>query len=380
MIKPKYLPADDAVISKIVEVLNSEKIKKVITTDITRSSEFGLKPPYIYAFFGHRGLIDEFFIGKPNPAETGVYLYKRGLDAIFLVSKDVASALSHDLYSLRSKVPFEIDRDKLSRIVIKRRKDTLDINRTTDGWFMHSPIKGRCSTKYVNKLIEDICTVHADEFFDDKKPNPERFPNKAWIELYEGPDRRILIDVYYWGTTPDTGILVYQHGLSYYARVGRDFWNSINREAPFFKYRNLFEFNPEQLIAIKLKDKDKAWIINKKDNRWLYKDRILNRQVLGEFIELLLNAEAYSVTEKTKDQNREAERFSLELLGADNRILGMLKVYGEAPLNRYAFAGTEELKAYYAESANLKEQILITNLQIKQLKEAFMKLIQEVTK
>jgi len=374
---PKRLLADEAIISMMIDILNREKVKKVVSTDINKAAEFGLEPPYIYAFFGHGGRIDEFFVGRPSPSGAGVYLYRRGLDAIFLVSEDVASALSHDLYSLRKKEPFVFDKDHLKRIVIRRKKDTLDLSKTSLGWFMRSPIEGRCSLRNVLKLIEDIATVRADEFFDESVPEPSDYPKSAKIELVEDSGRQITIDVYFWGTSVNRGIVVYQHGLSYYARVGRDFWNNIHQDASSFRYRNLFEFKPEEAFKIAVRKDKESLLIERKGRKWMYKDRPLDDTMVEEFMELLNGMEAYRLVEKEEFKKGKGS-FSLTVWGRQGNILGVLKVYGEAPRDSFAFSEEAELKTYYAESTNLVDKVIVTNLQMNDIYEAIKKTITEV--
>lgn len=372
--KPKRLLADRAIISLMIDILNREKIKKVVSTDIKKAKEFGLEPPYIYAFFGHRGEIDEFFVGRPSPSGAGVYLYRRGLDAIFLVSEDVASALTHDLYSLRKKEPFVFNRDHLRRIIIRRKKDTLEFSKTSLGWFMSSPIEGRCSLKDVLKLIEDIATVRAEEFFDEGAPDPSDYPKSAKIELIEDSGRVVDIDVYFWGTSVDRGIVVYQHGLPYYARVGRDFWNILHQDASSFRYRNLFEFRPEETFRIVVKKYSETLLIEKKGEKWMYENRTLDRTMVEEFIEMLNGTEAYRLIQE-KDFRRDKERFRVTVWGRQGNILGLLRVYGEAPRDSFAFSEDRQLKTYYAETANLVDKVIVTNLQMNDIYEAIKKTI-----
>jgi len=366
IMRPEELRADDVIIRKTIEKLNSGEIKKLITLDVSRLEEFGLKRPIIYALLGYRGNIAEFFFGRPSPTEEDVYVYRRGTDGIFLVSRDIADALSHDLYSLRRKEPFFFDPKRVKEIRIVRQSDIIDMRRAGNVWWMDSPLKGRCSSREVARLLEEISTVRAIEFVDHKKPDPSRFPRSASILLIGQGDNPVQIDLYYWGTTEDTGIVVYQHGLDYYARVDRDFWNEIHRDVARFRYRNLFDMSLEEIRRLEFTDKEGTLIIERRGGQWYYGPSRPDRVLVEDLLRRLLEMEAYRFTSK-KDLEMGHPRMSV-ILSASGGKVQRLDVYDEVDTGKVGFAEGNEVKTFYAVASNLDEPVIVTDLQIGDIK------------
>jgi hypothetical protein len=376
LVKPKRLIADQKIISKIIEVLNKERIIKVVATDLKRMDEFGLTSPVIYAAFGHRGGLEEFFIGRPAPAKAGAYLYKKGLDGIFLVSLDVAGALNQTLYGLRKKEPFVFDETAIKKIVIERKDDRLEMVRKENGWFMLSPVKGRCSDKAVWRFIEEMKTLRADEFYDGKKPKPSDYDKSVRIKLFFD-DKTEVMDVYFWGTEYNKGLVLYQHGLDYFARTNqRDFWNSLHESAWTFRYKNLFDVNPEDVYAITGRMGEETITLKRKGNRWFSSGRKLSEDRVYAFIQMLNGIEAYGITEK--DFIKTEKYFSLLLKDRNGKDVASLYVYGEAKIYSTSFdLERGDIKVFYAESSNLTDKCLVTNFQVEDLYKSLKKLVAE---
>jgi hypothetical protein len=374
--KPETLLADEIIIKKMLEKLNKEKIKKLVTMDMSRLSEFGLKVPAIYALFGYEGNIVEFFLGRPNPAATDVYIYRRGMDGIFLVSKDIVTVLNHNLFSLRRKEPFLFDPARVAGIKIIKDSDTVEMRYSQGkGWIMITPNMGRCSEREVIRFLEDIRSVRAEEFYDHMQPEPERYPRNAKLVLLNRDGSEVVIDLYFWGTSIDTGIVVYQHGLDYYARTGREFWNRIHEDASIFRYRNIFEIRSDDVVKIEFIDKEDKVVISNKSGQWSYSQKILDKIVIDELLERLADIEAYRIINK-RDFDRDSVTMRLAISNSDgNRQV--LNVYDEVDIGKRAFSMKAELKTHYAEASNLKDPVLITNLQMMDIKDWIFKAIRK---
>jgi hypothetical protein len=373
---PRRLLADRRIITKIVESLNEERIIKVVSTDLKRKSEFGLTMPVIYAAFGHGGKVDHFFIGPPSPAASGAYLYKGGLEGIFLVSMDVAGALNQNLYGLRRKEPFILDEAlPVRKIVIERNTDTIEIHKAGTGWTVVNPLKGRGSDDDVAALIKAIRYLRADEFFDDMVPDPSDYSKTSRIRIFSG-DREIILDVHFWGTSFNEGLMVYQHGQKYSARTTqREFWNLINQGADFFQYRNLFSFDINDAYQITGNKGGERVSLQKRNGAWYFEDREITEERVTELLEKMNTLKAGGIADK-KDYAGGEEYFSLVLKGARGETVSRLSVYGETGSSNASFDPQKgKLVSFFAESSNLEYGCIVTNHQIDDLFDSLKKIV-----
>jgi hypothetical protein len=376
--KPRKLYADMKIIKNMLDVLNKEKILKVVATDTDRLGEFGLMNPVIYAAFGHGGEMEEFFIGRPTPAKSGAYMYKRGLGGIFLVSLEVAGALNQGLYGLRKKEPFVFDASALNRVVIERKGGRIEMARTGSGWFMEYPYRGRCSRKAVSALVNYIGTARGDEYFDGKVPDPSDYGASARIRMFFDNKPGTVMDVYFWGTEFDRGIVLYQHGFDYFARTDqRDFWRAVNDDAGSFRYRNLFEAEPGGVREVAVKWEGKSLALKRDGGGWSSNGRRVSKERLNAFFDALNSLEAYGIVGEDGFIGGE-KSFSLVMKNKDNAVTAGLHVYGESGGSTASFDSERgELKTLYAESSNLEEKVLVTNFMVEDMLEMVKKLTEE---
>jgi hypothetical protein len=365
---PRILLADMRIIRNILDVLNREKILKVVATDTGRLGEFGLKRPVLRATFRHDGESEEFLIGRKSPTESGAYMYKQGLEGVFLVSLDVPRSLNQGLYKLRRKEPFVFDHESLERIVIEKNGGSLEIAREDSGWFMESPYRGKCGEGAVSALVNSLRTVYADEFFDGKEPDPSDYGDSARITMYFDDGSESVMDVYFWGTEADKGIVLYQRGYDYFARTNqRQLWKDINADAGFFLYRTLFDVGAVEFYEIEAVAEGKTIVLKRKGDRWLYQGRGIGKGRMNEFFDMLNGLEAESIIEN-RDFTGGERSYSLVLKGKDGSAKAWMYAYGEARGSRIIFdSDNREIKKHYAESSNLDKKVLVTNLMIDDL-------------
>ncbi len=372
---PIALPTDSETIPKILDIIKKGKIIKVITDDMKRAPEFGLNNPLAVLFIGYEGKIDELALGNINPSRTGIYAFTKGVNAIFLVDKKIAEALSIGLYELRSKALFTFHPETVTGIRIVRKKGEIELIKGQKGWQMVRPISGRTSEEEVTDFLLGVLNQRADEFYDDLIPNARDYRDTINLLFYSGEKLSNEIDVHYWGTGVNQGVVAYQKGMSYSGRLPRDFWNFINRDASYFRYRNLFDFDERDVSGIKVTKDLLAYELIRKGNEWQIGEKLVDRKKAMEFIWFLKAWKAERLMGPSTALNKDKPMLEISLNGKNGKVIGALRIYAkiEGEVLGYSREGTYEL--YNAISNNLKEICAISSLDLKKIpgKEEFVR-------
>ena len=365
---PRMLPIDEKTIAKIMDILRSGKIVKIITRDVERASEFGLDKPGAVLAIGFGGKIDEIAFGGVNPSKTGIYAYAKGLQAIFLVANEVAEIMKIGLYELRSKALFSFDPGAVSKVMIVGKRAKMELTKGEQGWMMLRPFSGRANTEAVQDFLLGILNQRADEFYDNRIPDEKIYSDTIRIMLSsQGEPKTKEIEVHYWGTGAREGTVAYQKGMNYSGRLTRDFWNFVNRDASSFLSRNLFDFKGSDVWRIRVRTDAAAYELSRHGKEWFIGEAPADGKKVLQFIWFLKAWEAKSLLEPS--QRRPRGRALLEIVLSDRTgmSIGTLRVFDkrEGGVLGYSQKGAAEL--FPALTDNLKEPCTVSSMDIKKI-------------
>jgi hypothetical protein len=364
---PIVLQTDPETIQKILDTIIKGKIMKVITADIKRMSEFGLDHPRAALSIGFGGRIDELILGDTNPSGTGIYAFARGLKAIFLVGKEIVWFSDIGLYELRSKALFVFDPDIVTGIKIIKKSGEIEMVKDKNGWYMIKPFSGRADDDEIRDFLLDVLSQRAEEFYDGRVPDASDYPETIRLLFYSDKNPYKEIDVHYWGTDVKQGVVVYQKGMKYSGRLQRDFWNLINREPSYFRYRNLFDFDIADVGAIKVKKGLSGYELLRKDKGWYVGKEPVDSKIFMEFVWFLKSWKAERLLGLSSDLNRKTPILEIILVDRHDRSIGTLKVYSKIQEKVYRYSREGEYELYHAYSDNLREFCVVSSLDLKKI-------------
>lgn len=372
---PRDLKADKEAVKRILDLVSQGRIVKIVSSDMGRLSEFGLGSPRVLLLIGYGGKIDELFLADPNPANTDIYAYGRGKNAIFMVGKEVGKVLSAGLHELRKKEVFEFDPGSVEGIRIERKGGVLKFEKTGNEWMILEPVKGKGSKRSIEDFLNMIANQKAEEFFDDASPDSRKYGDSVRIELY-GSGRRPLssLNVYYWGTGAKEGVVTYQPGKDYYARTQRDFWNFLRKDFSEFRYRNLFSFGEDEIGRIEVKAEGVSFSLSKDGSRWLIDGRPAEQGAVKNLLWHLKAWEAVRLERSADgDVEKKGSKVSITLFERSGKKAGGLSIFEKKEFAGYSADGLREISNFYAVSTNLDTPCYVNGLDIEKVtgKKAF---------
>jgi hypothetical protein len=367
---PRILSTDSKTLERILGIIKSGKIEKVITDDMKRTDEFGLKNPRAVLSIGYQGKIDELYLGDSNPAQTGIYAFAQGVKSIFLVHNELEGLQSVNLYDLRSKILFRFDSETVTGIEIKKKTGIVKLKKTNNTWQMLSPVSGRAGQDDVRDFLLEILQQRADEFFDDSIPDTAIFRDTVKLSLFQNGNVSHEIDIYYWGTRADQGVVAYQKGMKYAGRLSRDFWNFVNSDVSLFRYRNLFDFNEADIQSIHIKKDTSDYELMKRGANWMREDKPVQKKKIMEFIWFLKAWKAERLLEPSLTVQKDIHTVTITLRDNQNNDIGSVSVYGKIEGQILGYSPeVEGYSLYYAISDNLQDTCAVSSLDIERILE-----------
>lgn len=367
---PTVLQADSKTLDRIFRSIIKGEIVKVITSDISRAAEFELDRPRAVMAIGYRGEIDELVIGGTNPSMSGYYAFVKGINAIFLVDEEIAQIRTIGLYDLRSKSIFDFEPDRITDIHIKKKDVEIVLVKHEDMWKVTRPFSGRASTDDIMDFLLGVLNQRVDEFYDGQVPDARNYSDTITLELSSEGNEGNVIDVHFWGTGYNEGAVVYQLGMNYAGRLPRDFWNFVNRRATDFRYRNLFNFEEEDVRIIRIQKDSQSYQLVKKGDDWFIGQEMADRNKITDFIWFLKSWKSERLLSPSASFSRNDPLYEISISSKNNSVLGTLRIYDKIKGESLGFTKEgEEQFAYYAISDNLDDAGTVTTLDIRKIQD-----------
>ncbi|RME66443.1 MAG: DUF4340 domain-containing protein [Nitrospirae bacterium] len=269
--RPRVYEVDQATLRHFFNTLSKAKVKKVVKTGVRSLREFGVEKIYAVIAIGYGGQIEVLYLGGENPAKTGNYAYSERLKTVFLIDKKTARHLYLTLYDFREKRLFPYTKEQIGKVVIKRATDTVQLERTPQGWVMVKPVRFPTTEQNMDGLLEVIITQKAQAFMPWQR-RFEELKKKLWIGVY-GRDGKLLSSgtLRFWGSQWDRQCIYHRDEQPDEAmRVSRTFWSLLTRDASSFADLRVFRtVQPEDIKEIEVRYENESYTLQRGSNNWL---------------------------------------------------------------------------------------------------------------
>jgi len=137
---PKTLAADQDAVSSVVSSLSSFSSGKLIDEKGLNPGEFGLmKPSLTVTVVKQDGKTLKLLFGDETPTSSGSYAELAGDPRVFVVARYNKSSFEKSVDDLRDKRLLTPDFEKLSRIELTAKKESIEFGRNKDQWQILKP-------------------------------------------------------------------------------------------------------------------------------------------------------------------------------------------------------------------------------------------------
>ena len=210
---------------------------------------------------------------------------------------------------------WEIEPKDVEGVTLKRKADTVRLQRTGDGWEMLEPVRARGDRSAVDGLLANLVTLKADREVDAKPAKPADFglePPEAEVTLtVKGRSAPVGLQV---GARSPTGAWVFarETGKTAVVTVSEAAARDTSRPAAEFRDKAVLAFERRAVTGIELGLEVEPATLEAKDGRWdLVKPRSLpaDADAIGDFLDKL---EAARVKEFVDDAPKSLTPYGLD--------------------------------------------------------------------
>ena len=265
---PKPLPADQDSVSSLLSnlsPLNSDRLLEEKAADL---NAFGLgKPAVEVRITEKKKTPEELLLGDDTPTGSGAYAALKGDPRVFVVASYHKTGLDKTENDLRDKRLLTFDSEKLSRVELTAKKQTIELGRSKDQWQILKPKPLRANQSAVEDLVRSLGDAKIEvSAGQDEKKEVSAFNSGAPVAIAR------LTDVA--GTAE---LQVRKSKEDYYAKssavagvykVLSSVGTSVDKSLDDFRNKKLFDFGWADPEKIEIHDGAKSTFLTRSGSDW----------------------------------------------------------------------------------------------------------------
>ena len=154
---PKPLPADQDSVSSLLSTLSPLDSDRVVEEKAVNLHTYGLEKPSLKISIAEKNQkTEELLLGDDTPTSSGAYAAVKGDPRVFIVASYHKSSLDKGPNDLRDKRLLTFDSEKLSRVELTAKKQTIEFGRNKDQWQILKPKPLRADQSSVEDLVRSL--------------------------------------------------------------------------------------------------------------------------------------------------------------------------------------------------------------------------------
>jgi len=265
---PKPLPADQDSVSSLLSTLSPLDSDRVVEDKAANLGTYGLAKPSLEISIAEKNQKTEVvLLGDDTPTSSGVYAAVKGDPRVFVVASYHKSSLDKGLNDLRDKRLLTFDSEKLSRVELTAKKQTIEFGRNKDQWQILKPKPARADQSAVEDLVRSLRDAKMElSATEDEKKDMSAFNSGTPVATAK------LTDVA--GTQE---LRVRKNKDDYYAKssavagvykVLSSVGTSMNKGLDDFRNKKLFDFGFADPDKIEIHDGAKSTFLTRSGSDW----------------------------------------------------------------------------------------------------------------
>lgn len=162
VVDPITARAADPEVSGITSALDQLEITRVIDENPADLTEYGLAEPRIQIDFTSSASgapSGRLLVGATTPTGGGLYAKRDDEARVFLIPAYQETSLNRSTFDLRDKSLMTIERDKIDRVLVRLRGETIQFAKQDGEWRMTAPIETRADLGSVEALVGRVDTA-----------------------------------------------------------------------------------------------------------------------------------------------------------------------------------------------------------------------------
>lgn len=265
---PKALPADQDAVSRLVSTFASLNADKVLEDKAASVDQYGLTKPSLSVTATKKdGKTVKLLVGDETPTNSGSYAELAGDPRVFLVASYNKTSLDKSENDLRDKRLLTFDSEKLSRVELTAKKETIEFGRDKNQWQILKPKPMRAKQSSVEDLVRSLGDAKMElSATDDEKKDLSAFNAGKPVATAKVTDVagtqelqvRKSKDDYYAKSSAEAG------AYKVLSSVG----SSMDKSLDDFRNKKLFDFGFVEPEKIEIHDGGKSYLLTRSASDW----------------------------------------------------------------------------------------------------------------
>jgi hypothetical protein len=266
--EPKALPADQDAASSLVSTIASLNADKLLEDKPTSVDQYGLtKPSLSITATKKDGKTVKLLVGDETPTKSGSYAELAGDPRVFIIASYNKTSLDKGENDLRDKRLLAFDAEKLSRVELTAKKETIEFGRNKDQWQILRPKPMRANQSAVEDLVRSLGDAKMElSATDDEKKDLSAFNAGKPVATAKVTDvagtQELQVrknkDDYYAKSSAVAGVY----------KVLSSVGTSVDKSLDDFRNKKLFDFGFVDPEKIEIHDGVKSYFLTRGGSDW----------------------------------------------------------------------------------------------------------------
>src|SRR2546430_12619969 len=160
---PKSIGVDDSAIAGMLSTLSSLKSERLVEERAANLGQYGLAEPKLEVDIADKNnTVRKLLIGDDTPTGSGAYAQLAGDPRVFTVASFTKTSLDKGLNDLRDKRLITAEADKITRLELSVKQQTIEFSRDKEQWQILKPTPVRADGAKVDELVSKITDAKMD--------------------------------------------------------------------------------------------------------------------------------------------------------------------------------------------------------------------------
>jgi hypothetical protein len=262
------LPAEQASVSPILSTLSSLSSDRLVEEKAGNLSQYGLAEPALEADVTEKNnQSQKLLLGDNTPTGNAVYAKLDSDPRIFTVFAYTKTGLDKGVDDLRDKRLLTVNPEKVSKVELTAKKQTVEFGRSEDGWQIVKPQPARADSFKVDELVRTLTDARMDlgASEDPKKlaasygaATPLATAKVTDSSGTQELDVRKNKDDYYAKSSAIQGVYKVPNGVG----------TGLDKGFDDFRNKKLFDFGFNDPDKVEIHDGAKSYLFTRKGSDW----------------------------------------------------------------------------------------------------------------
>jgi len=288
ILEPKPFNADQNTVSSALSTLSSLNSERLVEDKASDLKPFGLDLPVLEVDITEKdNKTQKLLVGDDTPTGGAVYAMLSGDPRVFTMASYNKTSVDKSLNDLRDKHLLTMQADKVSRLDLIRKNQTIEFGRDKDEWQILKPEPLRADSIQVGSLVEKLTDARMDLSGSDasSKDAATAFAHGAPVATAKVTD-----------ATGTQELQIRKEKNDYYAKsstvdgaykVDASLGQAVDKGLEDFRNKKIFDFGFDDPTKIEWHDGAKADFLTKSGSDWWSNGKKMYFDTTDDFISKL---------------------------------------------------------------------------------------------